>query len=183
MFELRDIFMAKIEPKFPLFDADRLDAQILEIAETGLGWNVSSCMVLLVFANAAIWGNYPEDERRLVRIDDTPEYYTLAVPEHRLREASIYFAMAQGRMAAVSLEDSLLGVLCYCLFGYVVPHSDTSPVLALTGITRTYFQYSFEPIQAWKMFRMASTQWEAQHLQHAHGGSQRSKEEESMFVY
>lgn len=34
-------------------------------------------------------------------------------------------------------------------------------------------------MQAWKMFRTASMLWETYNLKHAHGDTQRSKEEES----
>ena len=164
MLELRDIFMTQIEPKCPLMDVDQLTAYITQIAEDGFGWSASSCMVLLVLAMAAIWGQYPNDERRLVVANNNNsasarEAYTLAVPEHRIKEASIYFAMAERRMSAASLDDSLLGVLCFYLFG-------------------TYFKYVFEPMQAWKMFRMSSMLWEAYNLKHAHGDTQRPKEEE-----
>ena len=119
MLELRDIFLAKIEPKCPIVDVEELNAYIFNIAEDGFGWSASSCMVLLVFAMAAIWGHYPNDERRLVVTGaaNAREPYTLAIPEHRIKESSIYFAMAQRRMSAASLDDSLHGVLCYCLFG------------------------------------------------------------------
>ena len=120
MLELRDIFLAKIEPKCPIVDVEELNAYIFNIAEDGFGWSASSCMVLLVFAMAAIWGQYPNDERRLVVTGgaNTRDPYTLAIPEHRIKESSIYFAMAQRRMSAASLDDSLHGVLCYYLFGY-----------------------------------------------------------------
>lgn len=119
MLELRDIFMAQIEPKCPLIDVEQLNAYISNIAEDGFGWSASSCMVLLVLAMAAIWGQYPNDERRLVVSSSSSarEPYTLAIPEHRIKESSIYFAMAQRRLSAASLDDSLLGVLCHYLFG------------------------------------------------------------------
>lgn len=114
--------MAKIEPKCPLIDIEQLNTYIFNIAEDGFGWSASSCIVLLVLAMAAIWGHYPQDERRLVVTNSASarEPYTLAIPEHRIKESSIYFAMAQRRMSAASLDDSLLGVLCYCLFGCVL---------------------------------------------------------------
>lgn len=117
IFELRDIFMERIEPKFPLVKLDHLNKHIEAIVQDGFDHSASSCMVLLVFALSAIWGNYPEDERRLVTSDSGQEVYTMAVPEERLREAYTLFAMAQRRMAAASLDSTLLGVSCYCLFG------------------------------------------------------------------
>lgn len=111
--------MAKIEPKCPLVDIDELDAYINYVVENGFGWSASSCLVLIVFALAAIWGNYPEDERRLVVSNRVSDGYTVAVPEHRLKESWTYFSMAQRRMSAASSDESLLGCLCYCLFGCV----------------------------------------------------------------
>lgn len=124
MFELRDIYMTKIQTKNPIVDADQLEAHIACVLDNGFGWSASSCLVLLVFALAAIWGNYPDDERRPANSDEMRDsyggrYVTLAVPEHRMNESLIYLAMAQKRMSAAYLDDSLLGVVCFCLFGYV----------------------------------------------------------------
>ena len=115
--ELRDIFFAQIDSYYAIIDLDQLDTFIAEIVESGFRPNASSCLVLLVLAMAAIWGNYPDDERRLVVSEEGREYYTVTVPEHRQKEASTYFAMALDRMPAAMLEESLLGVTCFCLFG------------------------------------------------------------------
>lgn len=45
---------------------------------------------------------------------------------------------------------------------------------------RTWYNYNFEPIQAWKMFRTASMLWEAYNLKHTTSNIQRSLQEESM---
>lgn len=45
-----------------------------------------------------------------------------------------------------------------------------------------WHQYNIEPIQGWKMFRTASMLWESYNLKHAHGKTQRSKQEESRFT-
>lgn len=114
--------MAKIQPKNPIIDADQLETYISDALENGFDWSASSCLVLLVFALAAIWGNYPDDERRLVETHEQSDpysdrYITMAVPEHRLRESLTYFNMAQKRMSAAHLDASLLGVVCFCFFG------------------------------------------------------------------
>jgi hypothetical protein len=124
MFELRDIYMAKIQIKNPIVDADQLNAHIAYVLDNGFSWSATSCLVLLVFALAAIWGNYPDDERRTVDSDEAPSFrsrprVTLAVPEHRMRESLMYLTMAQRRMSMAYLDDTLLGVVCFCLFGYV----------------------------------------------------------------
>lgn len=124
MFELRDIYMTKIQIKNPIVDADHLDAHIAYVLDNGFGWSTTSCLVLLVFALAAVWGNYPDDERRAVESDEEPSPYsrqrfTVAVPDHRMRESLMYVMMAQKRMSVAYLDDSLLGVVCFCLFGYV----------------------------------------------------------------
>lgn len=104
---------------FPFVPIDKLDASIANIIESGFDWSVSTCLVLAVFSLAAIWGHYPEDERRLVAPEDTTAAYTVTIPEHRYKESSIYFAMAQRRMSTAMQDDSLIGVVCLCLFGYV----------------------------------------------------------------
>ena len=124
MFELRDIYMTKIQIKNPIVDADQLDAHISYVLDNGFGWSTSSCLVLLVLALAAIWGNYPDDERRTIESNesgdsDSRQYVTMAVPEHRMKESLMYIDMARKRMSMAYLDDSLLGVVCFCLFGYV----------------------------------------------------------------
>lgn len=125
MRDLRDIFVTRIEPYYAIIDIQQLDAAITDVDKRNDGINdhafdqsASSCLVLLVLALAAIWGHYPLDERRLVMLDGTKESYTVSVPEERLERSSIYFAMAQNRMSAAMLDQSLLGVTCFCLFGY-----------------------------------------------------------------
>ncbi|EGR49689.1 uncharacterized protein TRIREDRAFT_121121 [Trichoderma reesei QM6a] len=115
MFELRDIYMSKIQGKNPIVDADQLDVHIAYVLENGFGWTATSCLVLLVFALAAAWGNYPDDERRHVETHEQLDIYprhrvTMAVPDHRMRESLMYIAMAQKRMSTAYLDDSLLGV-------------------------------------------------------------------------
>ena len=117
MLELRDSFMAKFEPKCPIIDVDQLDAHIADAIANGFGSTTASCLVLLVLSLASIWGNYPDDERRTVASNSAGETHTVAVPEHRAKESWVYFAMAQRRMPMASLDDSLLGVTCFCLFG------------------------------------------------------------------
>lgn len=124
MFELRDIYMTKIQGKNPIVDADQLDSHIKYVLENGFGWSATSCLVLLVFALASIWGNYPDDERRTVESDEELDLIprqrvTMAVPDHRMRESLMYITMAQKRMSTAYLDDSLLGVVCFCLFGCV----------------------------------------------------------------
>lgn len=116
--------MTKIQIKNPIVDAEVLDAHIACVLEHGFDWSASSCLVLLVLALAAIWGNYPNDERRTVVASDgvglhPRQYITLAVPDHRMKESLMYIEMAQKRMSTAYLDDSLQGVVCFCLFGYV----------------------------------------------------------------
>lgn len=122
MLELRDIYMTKIQIKNPIVDADVLDAHIACVLEHGFDWSASSCLVLLVFALAAIWGNYPNDERRTVMTRDGTDLHphqciTLAIPDYRMEESLMYVEMAQKRISAAYLDDSLQGVVCFCLFG------------------------------------------------------------------
>lgn len=112
--------MTKIQVKNPIMDADQLNDHIRYVLEHGFGWSTTSCLVLLVFALAAIWGNYPDDERHTVEVDPSQiRRITIAVTDHRMRESLMYITMAQKRMSTAYLDDSLLGVVCFCLFGYV----------------------------------------------------------------
>ncbi|KAH7322572.1 hypothetical protein B0I35DRAFT_184175 [Stachybotrys elegans] len=160
VFALKRIFIERIQNKAPIVDEDQLDIHIAVAQSESFGWSASSCLVLVVLAIGAIWGNYPDDERRLVPTSDTAAY-TVAVPEHRLRESSIYLAMAEKRMAVAYSDDSLVGVVCFCLFG-------------------SWYQYTIQPIQGWRMFRTASTLWEAYNMKHAHSDVPRPDREKSL---
>ncbi|KAL2814483.1 hypothetical protein BJX63DRAFT_420819 [Aspergillus granulosus] len=163
--ELRDIFMTKIWPKNPIVDEEQLESYIARVLETGIDWSAASCLLLLVFALAAIWGHYPEDETREVPCPEPTygapmTYVTLSVPERRMKESLAYLSMARKRMSAAYLDNSLLGVQCLCLFGI-------------------WYQYNIEPIPGWKMFRTASMLWQTYNLKHRSGGGERSAQEES----
>lgn len=125
MVELRDIYMTKIQIKNPIVDAEELNTHIASVLDHGFDWSASSCVVLLVFALAAIWGNYADDERRTQVPNDEQHsyaapYITLAVPEKRMKESLAYISMARKRMSMAYLDHSLLGVVCFCLFGCVI---------------------------------------------------------------
>lgn len=125
MFQLRDIFMAKIQIKNPIVDAEQLDLHIAHILEHGFGWTSTSCLVLLVLALAAIWGNYPDDfrpqlPRKSSRNDLDALRVPLDIPDERMNESLAYLSMAQKRLFAAQMDDSLVGVVCFCLCGYVL---------------------------------------------------------------
>ncbi|CAG8881885.1 unnamed protein product [Penicillium nalgiovense] len=63
LLELREIFMTKIWTKNPIVDPDQLDFYIARVLENGIDWSASSCLVLLIFALAAIWGIIPTMKR------------------------------------------------------------------------------------------------------------------------
>ncbi len=139
MRELRDIYMTKIQIKNPIVDADHLDAHITHVLENGFEWSTASCLVLLVFALASIWGNYPDDERRIIALDDQPDLHvkrrtTMAIPDDRMRESLIYLNMAQKRLAVAYLDDSLFGVVCFCLFGFVSQNLSPTSSTSADGI-------------------------------------------------
>ncbi|KAF3385148.1 putative beta-glucosidase H [Penicillium rolfsii] len=164
--ELRDIFMTKIWTKNPIVDSDQLDFYIARVLENGIDWSASSCLVLLILALAAIWGNYPDDETRELS-SITPSfsppltYLTMSVPEHRMKESLAFLSMARKRISTAYLDDTLLGVQCLCLFGI-------------------WYQYNIEPIPGWKMFRTASMLWQTYRLKHRDGKTIRSAQEESL---
>ncbi|KAJ5984749.1 hypothetical protein N7522_011945 [Penicillium canescens] len=166
LLELREIFMTKIWIKNPIVDSDQLDFYIARVLENGIDWSASSCLVLLIFALAAIWGNYPDDETREVSYDELSfsppvTFVTISVPEHRLKESLTFLSMARKRISTAYLDDTLLGVQCLCLFGI-------------------WYQYNIEPIPGWKMFRTASTLWQTYRLKHREGKTVRSAQEESL---
>lgn len=114
--------MAKIWIKNPIVDPGQLDFYIAQVLENGIEWTASSCLVLVIFALAAIWGNYPEDETREIPYHEpsfSPQvtYVTISVPEHRIKESLTFLSMARKRISTAYLDDTLLGVQCLCLFG------------------------------------------------------------------
>ncbi|OGE50684.1 hypothetical protein PENARI_c016G09905 [Penicillium arizonense] len=166
LLELREIFRTKIWTKNPIVDPDQLDFHIARVLENGIDWSASSCLVLLIFALAAIWGNYPDDETREVSYNEPSfsppvTYVTMSVPEHRMKESLTFLSMARKRISTAYLDDTLVGVQCLCLFGI-------------------WYQYNVEPIPGWKMFRTASMLWQTYRLKHREGKMIRSAQEESL---
>ncbi|CAI7643794.1 unnamed protein product [Penicillium manginii] len=166
LLELREIFMTKIWTKNPIVDPGQLDFHIARVLENGFEWSASSCLVLLIFALAAIWGNYPDDETREVSYNERSfsppvTYMTMSVPEHRMKESLTFLSMARKRISTAYLDDTLLGVQCLCLFGI-------------------WYQYNIEPVPGWKMFRTASMLWQTYRLKHREGKTVRSAQEESL---
>ncbi|CAI7622330.1 unnamed protein product [Penicillium pancosmium] len=166
LLELREIFMTKIWTKNPIVDPGQLDFYIARVLENGIEWSASSCLVLLIFALAAIWGNYPDDETQEVSYNERSfsppvTYMTMSVPEHRMKESLTFLSMARKRISTAYLDDTLLGVQCLCLFGI-------------------WYQYNIEPIPGWKMFRAASMLWQTYRLKHREGKTIRSAQEESL---
>ncbi|KAI2786154.1 putative beta-glucosidase H [Penicillium oxalicum] len=164
--ELRNIFMTKVWTKNPIIDAEQLDFYIARVLENGIDWSASSCLLLLVFALAAIWGNYPDDETREISYSEPSfgrpvTYLTMSIPEERLKESLAFLSMARQRLYTAYLDDSLLGVQCLCLFGI-------------------WYQYNIEPIPGWKMFRAASTLWQTYRLKYQEARTSRSAQEESL---
>lgn len=114
--------MTKVWTKNPIIDAEQLDFYIARVLENGIDWSASSCLLLLVFALAAIWGNYPDDETREISYSEPSfgrpvTYLTMSIPEERLKESLAFLSMARQRLYTAYLDDSLLGVQCLCLFG------------------------------------------------------------------
>jgi hypothetical protein len=122
LLKLRDVFMTKIWTKNPIVDPEQLDFYIAQVLENGIDWSTASCLVLLIFALAAIWGDYPDDETREVSYNEPSfsppvTYFTMSVPEHRMKESLTFLSMARKRISTAYLDDTLLGVQCLCLFG------------------------------------------------------------------
>ncbi|KAK1145189.1 hypothetical protein N8T08_004622 [Aspergillus melleus] len=166
MFELREIFLAKIWTKNPIVDAGQLDSYIANVLENGIDWSASSCLLLLVFALAAVWGNYPEAETRTIACHEPSfaqqgTYVSLSVPECRMKESLAFVSMARKRLSAAYMDESLVGVQCLCLLGI-------------------WYQYNIEPIPGWKMFRTASMLWQTYNLRHRTGETERSLREQSL---
>ncbi|KAJ5882605.1 uncharacterized protein N7529_001277 [Penicillium soppii] len=150
LLKLRDVFMTKIWTKNPIVDPEQLDFYIAQVLENGIDWSTASCLVLLIFALAAIWGDYPDDETREVSYNEPSfsppvTYFTMSVPEHRMKESLTFLSMARKRIS-----------------------------------TAIWYQYNFEPIPGWKMFRAASMLWQTYRLKHREGKTIRSAQEESL---
>ncbi|KIX04789.1 uncharacterized protein Z518_05660 [Rhinocladiella mackenziei CBS 650.93] len=180
-------FACKTKRDVTSVTSTHLNAHIACVLEHGFGWSASSCLVLLVFALAAVWGHYPDDERRPVasveRRDSYPgRYVTLAVPEHRMEEVS--YLLCDGP------EKDVGGVfgrfiarrgVFLPIWVRIIRKAPIEPrILAKWENKSMWHQYNIEPIQGWKMFRTASMLWETYNPKHAHGKAPRSKQEESI---
>ncbi|KAL6822573.1 hypothetical protein J3E69DRAFT_337485 [Trichoderma sp. SZMC 28015] len=166
MRELLAIFAIKIYIKSPIVDFEQIYDCLARIAENGIDSSASSCLIALICALAAIWGNFPEPDTRELSCQETPSSPSVSrisvmVPDQRMAESLAYLDLARKRMSAAYLDDSLLGVQCYCLFGL-------------------WYLYNVEPIMAWRMFRTASTMWQTYNLKHRAGIEPRTIQEKSL---
>ncbi|KAL7785440.1 hypothetical protein V8C43DRAFT_317729 [Trichoderma afarasin] len=143
MRELFAIFAIKIYIKSPIVDFEQIYDCLARIAENGIDSSASSCLIALICALAAI-----------CRI-------SVMVPDQRMAESLAYLDLARKRMSAAYLDDLLLGVQCYCLFGL-------------------WYLYNVEPIMAWRMFRTASAMWQTYNLKHRAGIEPRTIQEKSL---
>ncbi|KAH8694481.1 hypothetical protein BGZ61DRAFT_352352 [Ilyonectria robusta] len=126
--QLVENFLATNHIKNPIFDVDQLWNRVRDISETGLRWDGSTCLVLLICAVSVL---APPFENELVPgFSRRPE---------RLRRAELYFQMAQRRIGMLYHSNSLLAVQC-------------------SFLTAVYLMTTFRIMAAWKAFSQAGTQ-------------------------
>ncbi|KAK8130498.1 glycosyl hydrolase [Apiospora kogelbergensis] len=109
--ELVDIFIAEIDNKSPMIGKKQLNWYVNEAIQRGFDSSASSCLVLLTFALASVWGCYPNDERQLLDPEDEQGGCTMCIPDDRFKESSTFFNMARNRMPAAMMDQSLDGVM------------------------------------------------------------------------
>ncbi|KAI5780042.1 hypothetical protein EDC01DRAFT_730818 [Geopyxis carbonaria] len=151
-------FMIEVHTKNPIFDAELLDSYAIEVAEHGLMWDTTSCLILLVCALGLIASPYhpEEDEEDCSTKEDemnsraeTSFSFTYPPPssvpapeeeedenEHNLEMARAYWAAAEKRLGLSMMEDGIVGVQIQLLAGM-------------------YHMYNMQPLPAWKMFNSA----------------------------
>jgi hypothetical protein len=120
MRELIEIFATKIYIKTPIIDSAQLQENLDSISRHGIDSSASSCLIAVVCALAAIWGNFPEDDVREATFDDDGDISTeprmsLSVPDHRIAESLLYLELARKRMSAAHLDNTLVSVQCFAL--------------------------------------------------------------------
>jgi hypothetical protein len=117
-----EIFALKIYIKHPFVDLAQLRECLSVVADQGIDSSASFCLIALVCALAAIWGDFPGDDVRERSSPDamdessTPEM-TLSIPDDRMAESLSYLDLARQRMCAAYLDDSHVSVQCFALFG------------------------------------------------------------------
>ena len=126
--QLVENFLANNHIKNPIFVVDQLWARVRDISETGLRWDGSTCLVLLMCAISVL--SSP------VVAEGQPGYSRRA---DRLQRAEHFFQMAQRRIGVLYHTNSLLAVQC----GF---------------LTAVYLMSTFRIMAAWKAFAQAGTQ-------------------------
>ncbi|KPM38222.1 hypothetical protein AK830_g8341 [Neonectria ditissima] len=126
--QLVENFLATNHTKNPIFDVDQLWNRVRDISETGLRWDGTTCLVLLICAVSVL----------------APPFYVESEPGYsrrvdRLRRAELYFQMAQRRIGMLYHSNSLLAVQC-------------------SFLTAVYLMTTFRIMAAWKAFSQAGTQ-------------------------
>ncbi|KAK7421230.1 Zcf27p [Neonectria punicea] len=126
--QLVENFLATNHTKNPIFDVDQLWNRVRDISETGLRWDGTTCLILLICAVSVL----------------SPPFHMESQPGYsrrtdRLRRAEVYFQMAQRRIGMLYHSNSLLAVQC-------------------SFLTSVYLMTTFRIMAAWKAFSQAGTQ-------------------------
>ncbi|KAJ9143827.1 C6 zinc finger domain containing protein [Pleurostoma richardsiae] len=126
--QLVDNFLATNHIKNPIFDVDWLWEQVKDFVDSGLRWNGTTCLVLLICAVSVL--SPP------IRAEAQPGF---SRQPDRLARAEMYFQASQRRIGMVYHENSLLAMQC-------------------SFLTAVYLMTTFRILAAWKAFSQAGTQ-------------------------
>ncbi|RMD42581.1 hypothetical protein DV735_g2561, partial [Chaetothyriales sp. CBS 134920] len=124
-------FLELVHIKNPVLDVGNFLARTRRIAEDGIAWDSTSCLVLLACALGSIARPFSElDNSRL------PESTTSLQVEHvELNQGEVYYNLARRRFGL--LGQGLLSPQCHFLAG-------------------VYLMYTMRPLRAWSQFNQAT---------------------------
>ncbi|KAK4954143.1 hypothetical protein LTR10_007571 [Elasticomyces elasticus] len=124
-------FLELVHIKNPVLDVSNVLAYARRIAEDGIGWNSSSCLVLLICALGSIARPFPELDNCTVSESTT----SLQAQHEELSRGEAYYNLACRRFGL--LGQGLLSPQCHFFAG-------------------VYLMYTMRPLKAWSQFHQAS---------------------------
>ena len=147
-------YIVGVHLKNPLLDLAELDRLISQVAENGLDWSSTTCLVTLVCAIGAITQEYQYHGRTPVSdaVPETPVDFG-SEPELSMQ----FWNLAVKRLGFVIGDNDPVAIQCLCLAGYVKLQKNANHVSLI--FSRIWSMHQMQPLQAWKYFNLAGSSW------------------------
>lgn len=102
-------YISVVHTKNPMLDLTLLRQRIAQIAESGLDWSISTCLVALVCAIGSVCNTFSAD---------TTFHIDYSERKDNLETGLRYWSVASKRLGLAMSDNTIEAVQCMCLAGY-----------------------------------------------------------------